>query len=109
MKLKTDSYAFRFFALNFFVPLAVHVLVAILATLGPDLRQLFVALAVIAAINASNLALAVYYKGWPRISFLAITAFNILSLFAMGALSFFTSLFGWVDIVPDLVKLLHSV
>ena len=107
MKLKTDSYAFRFFGVNLLAPLAVHLVVGLIAIAGPDLSRLYVALGVIVLINASNLALAVFYSGWPRVGLLVITAFNILSLFAMGALSFLTSLFGWVHIVPDLVKLIH--
>ena len=108
MKLKTDSYAFRFFALNLFIPLGLHLLIALIDVVGPNLRQLWVALPIIMLINATNLTYAFYCKGWQRIGLVVIIIFNILSLFAMGALSFFTSLYGWVHIVPAFVALLFQ-
>lgn len=108
MKIKTDSHAFRFFAINLFAPLLIHFVVAVISLIGPDLRQLYVALPVIVLINAANLTMAALNTGWVRIGFLVIASFNLLSLFAMGALSFLTSLFGWLDIVPDLVALFYQ-
>lgn len=108
MKLKTDSYAFRFFALNLLLPLSIHLLVGMIGLVGPDLRQLWIALPVILLINSLNLTYAFYCQGWQRIGLLVIVGFNIISLFAMGALSFFTSLFGWVHIVPSFVALLFQ-
>lgn len=108
MKLKTDSYAFRFFALNLFLPLGIHLLVGVIGWFGPDLRQLWLALPVIMLINSLNLTYAFYCQGWHRTGLLVIVGFNLISLFAMGALSFFTSLFGWVHIVPEFVSLLFQ-
>ena len=108
MKLKTNSYAFRFFALNLFFPLGIHLLVALIDGVGPNLRQLWVALPIIMLINSLNLSYAFYCKGWERVGLLVIVGFNIISLFAMGALSFLTSLFGWVHIVPEFVGLLFQ-
>ena len=104
MKLKTNSFAFRFFAVNLFVPFAVHVIFRLLLLLtGIDLRVMIIALMVIMLINAINLTMAWFYKGWERVGLLVITAFNLLALFAMGALSFFTSVVGWPWIVPEVV------
>ncbi len=108
MKLKTDSYAFRFLTLNLFLPLAVHLLIGLIGLVGPDLRQMWVALPVILLINSLNLTYAFYCRAWQRTGLLVIVGFNILSLFAMGALSFLTSLFGWVHIVPAFVGLLFQ-
>jgi len=97
-------FAKLFFALNLGLPLLVHLLIALIHLVGPDLRQLWLALLVIGGINLANITYAIVFKGWPRIALITITAFNILSLFAMGALSFFTSLFGWLHIVPHLIE-----
>ena len=96
-----------FFALNLGLPLLFHLLIALVDFIGPDLRDLQVALAFIAILNVSNLVLGFYSKGWWRTGYFTITAFNILSLFVMGALSFFTSLVGWLHIVPELVAMFY--
>lgn len=97
-------FAKLFFALNLGLPLLVHLLIALIHLAGPDLRQLWLALLVIGGINLANIVYAFLFSGWPRVALITITAFNLLSLFAMGALSFFTSLFGWLHIVPQLIE-----
>ena len=106
MKINTKSYAFRFFAINLFFPLSVHIAVGLVGFAGPDLRILPVALLIIGLVNVTNLSFAFHYRAWQRVGLLVITAFNLISALAMGALAFLTSLFGWVHIVPDLVHLL---
>ena len=108
MKLKTDSFAFRFFALNLFAPIGIHILVALIDAVGPDLRHAITVLFVVGAINSINLTMAYFHTGWDRVGLLTITAFNVISVFAMGSLSFFTSLFGWVHLVPDIVDLFYK-
>lgn len=101
-------FSVAFFVLNLLIPLLVHLLIMLIGLVGPDLRDLWLALVVITGINIGNLYCATLSKGWHRAGYLIITAFNLLSLFAMGALSFFASIFGWLHIVPDLVALFTS-
>ena len=100
-----NRFAVVFFALNLFIPLLVHLLIMLIGLIGPDLRTLWFALFVIAGVNIGNFYFAAIGSGWHRVAYLVIAAFNVLSLFAMGGLSFFTSIFGWLHIVPDLVAL----
>ncbi|WP_319411174.1 hypothetical protein [uncultured Cohaesibacter sp.] len=99
-------FALIFFSLNLVFPLAVQIGVAIIALFGPDWRNLAVALPVIFLINVANISLAFHYRAWQRVALITIMLFNAISVFAMGGLSFFTSVAGWEWIVPDLVNLL---
>nr|WP_321458228.1 hypothetical protein [uncultured Cohaesibacter sp.] len=106
MQSQPGRFALLFFALNLVFPLAVQISVAIIGLFGPDLRSLTVALPVIFVINVANISFAFYYKAWQRVALITIMLFNAVSVFAMGGLSFFTSVIGWEEIVPDLVNLL---
>ena len=99
-------FALIFFSLNLVFPLLVQIGVAIIGLFGPDLRILAVALPVVFLINVANISLAFYYKAWQRVGLITIMLFNAASIFATGGLSFFTSVFGWDHIVPDLVTLI---
>ena len=107
MHSQPARFALMFFSLNLLFPLAVQIGVAIIGFWGPDLRSLAVALPVIFLINVTNISLAFYYKAWQRVALITIMFFNAVSVFAMGGLSFFTSVIGWEEIVPDLITLLQ--
>jgi cytochrome c oxidase subunit IV len=106
MRSQPARFALVFFSLNLFFPLAVQIGVAIIGLFGPNLRTLAVALPVIFLINVANISLAFYHKAWQRVALITITLFNAISVFAMGGLSFLTSVAGWEEIVPDLVSLI---
>lgn len=107
MPSQPARFALIFFSLNLLFPLAVQIGVAIIGLFGPDLRSLAVALPVIFVINVANISLAFHYKAWQRVALMTIMFFNSISVFAMGGLSFFTSVIGWEDIVSDLITLLQ--